>query len=121
MSRRTPSCSSLRPAEASRNPGQPIQWVDTARYLGVILDTAATCSTHINHVRKKAAQRLGGLGTLQNRRSGLSIKEWSSAVQAFPPSYDGRPFPAYKSAARSHIRKLEVLQSRCLRIATSAS
>ena len=64
MFRRTPPCSSLRPVEASRNPDQPIQWVDTARYLRVILDTGAIHSTHINHLRKKAAQRLGVLGSL---------------------------------------------------------
>jgi len=71
ISRRTPPCSLLRPVEASRNPDQPSHWVDTARYLGVILDTGATCSTHINHVRRKAAQRLRMLGSFQKRRSGL--------------------------------------------------
>jgi hypothetical protein len=40
----------------------------------VILNTGATCSTHINHVRKKAAQRLRVLRPLLNRRSGLSIR-----------------------------------------------
>jgi hypothetical protein len=121
VSRRTPPRSSLRPIEASRKPDQPIQWVDTARYLGVVLDTGSTCSTHINNLRKKAAERLRVLGSLQNRRSGFSIKEWSSTVQAFHPSYDGRRIPAWWSTARSHIRKMEVLQTRCLRIATNAS
>ena len=64
MSQNNPPFSTLRPVEASRNLDQPIQWVDTARYLGVILDTWTTCSTHINHVRKKAAQSLGVLGPL---------------------------------------------------------
>jgi hypothetical protein len=36
--------------------GGPIQWVDPARYLGVTLDTRLTWSTHIDQVRKKAAQ-----------------------------------------------------------------
>jgi hypothetical protein len=42
--------------------GEPIQWVETARYLGVTLDTQLTWSAHVNQVRKKAAQRLGVLG-----------------------------------------------------------
>jgi hypothetical protein len=42
--------------------GKPIQWVDTARYLGVTLDKRLTWSTHIDQMRKKAAQRLGTLG-----------------------------------------------------------
>jgi hypothetical protein len=37
--------------------GEPIEWVDTTCYLGVTLDTRLTWSPHINHVRKRAAQR----------------------------------------------------------------
>jgi len=54
--------------------GEPIQWVDTARYLGVTFDKRLTWSTHIDQVRKKAAQRLGVLGSVLNRRSSLSIR-----------------------------------------------
>jgi hypothetical protein len=54
--------------------GEPIQWVQTARYLGLILYTRLTWWAHINEVRKKAAQRLGMLGPLLNRRSGLSVR-----------------------------------------------
>jgi hypothetical protein len=64
-------------AQRSRPPqlsGEPIQWVETARYLGVTLDTPLTWSAHVNQVRKKAAQRLGLLSLLLNRRSGLSIR-----------------------------------------------
>jgi hypothetical protein len=42
--------------------GEPILWVDAARYLGVILDTRLTWSSHIDQVRKKAAQRLRVFG-----------------------------------------------------------
>jgi hypothetical protein len=54
--------------------GQPVELVQTARYLWVTLDTRLTWSTHVNQVRKRAAQRLGMLGPLQNRRSGLSVR-----------------------------------------------
>jgi hypothetical protein len=54
--------------------GEPFEWVDMARYLGVILDKRLTWSKHIDHVRKKAVQRLGILGSLLNRRSSLSIR-----------------------------------------------
>ena len=54
--------------------GEPIAWVDAARYLGVILDTQLTWSSHIDQVRKKAAQRMGVLGPLLHRRSGVSIR-----------------------------------------------
>ena len=35
--------------------GEPIQWVDTTRYLGVTLDKQLTWSPHIDQVRKKTA------------------------------------------------------------------
>jgi hypothetical protein len=54
--------------------GEPVQWVETARYLGVSLDTQLSWSAHVNQVGKKAAQRLGVLGPLLNRRSGLSVR-----------------------------------------------
>jgi hypothetical protein len=72
--------------------GEPIQWVDTSRCLGVTLDSRLTWSTHINQVRNKAAQRLGMLGLLLNRVSVLH-QEWSSAVQTAHPSYDGLRVP----------------------------
>jgi hypothetical protein len=48
--------------------GEPILWVEIIRYLGVKLATRLIWSAHIDKVRKKAAQRLGVLG------SGLSIR-----------------------------------------------
>jgi hypothetical protein len=53
--------------------GEPIIWVDTARYLGVILDKRLTWSSHIDQVGNKVVQRMGVLGSLPNR-SGLSIR-----------------------------------------------
>jgi hypothetical protein len=100
--------------------GEPIQWVDVARYLGVTLDKRLNWSKHIDQVRKKAAQRLGILGTLLNRRSGLSIRNGVLLYkQLIRPMMD-YACPVWRTAARSHIKKLQVLQSKCLRIATNA-
>jgi hypothetical protein len=51
-----------------------IEMVRDTRYLGATLSKRLTWSKLINQMRKKAAQRLGTLGPLLNRRSGLSIK-----------------------------------------------
>jgi hypothetical protein len=53
---------------------QFLQWVETARYLEVTLDTQLSWSAHVNQVGKNAAQRLGVLGPILNRRSGLSVR-----------------------------------------------
>jgi len=73
----------------------------------------------LNQVRKKAAQRLGVLGALLNR-SGLSIRNGVSLYKQLL-----RPMMEYAgtiwwSTTHSHIRKLQVLQSKCLQIATSS-
>ena len=39
--------------------GDPIEWVDTTRYLGVTLDRRLTWSPLIDQVRKRTAQRMG--------------------------------------------------------------
>jgi len=52
---------------------EPIEWVDTTRYLGVTLDTRLTWSPDIDQVRKRTAQRMGMLGPLLNRKSDLSV------------------------------------------------
>ena len=99
--------------------GEPIEWVDDTRYLGVTLDKRLTWSKHIAQVRKKAAQRLGTLGPLLNRRS-LSIRNGVVLYkQLIRPMMD-YACPVWRFAARSRITKLQVLQFKCLRIATSA-
>jgi hypothetical protein len=100
--------------------GEPIQRVETARYLGVTLDTQLIWLVHVNQVGKKAAQRLGVLGPLLNRKSGLSVRNGVLLYkQLICPMMD-YACPIWRSAARSHVRKLQVLQSKCLRIATTA-
>lgn len=53
--------------------GEPILWVDIARYLRVTLDARMTWSALIDQVRKKAAPSPGVLGPLL-KRSSLFIK-----------------------------------------------
>jgi len=55
--------------------GEPIEWVETTRYLEVTLDTQLTWSTHIDQVRKKAAQRIGMVVPLLNRKSDLYLRK----------------------------------------------
>jgi hypothetical protein len=89
------------------------------RYLGVALDTQLTWSAHVNQVGKKA-HRLGVLGPLLNRRTGLSVRNGELLYKQliYPMMY--YVCPIWRSAARSHVRKLQVVQSKCLRIATNA-
>jgi hypothetical protein len=86
----------------------------------VTLDTRLTWSPHIHQVRKKAAQRIGMLSPLLNRKSDLSVRNRVLLYkQLIRPMMDYE-CPAWRSAARTHVRRLQVLQSKCLRLATGA-
>jgi hypothetical protein len=101
--------------------GELIQWVYTTRYLGVILDTRLTWSPHIDQVRKRTAQRMAILGPLLNSKSDLSVRNGVLLYkQLIRPMMD-YACPAWRSAARTHFRRLQVLQSKCLRLATGAA
>ena len=94
--------------------------VDTTRYLGVILDTQLTWLPHVDQARKTTAQRMGMMGLLLNRKSDLSIRNGALLYkQLIRPMMD-YACPACRSAAYTHARKLQVLQSKCLRLATCA-
>ena len=100
--------------------GEPIKWFDTTRYLGVTLDSHLTWSPHIEQVSRRTAQRMGLLGSLLNRKSDLSIRNgFLLYKQLILPMMD-YACPAWRSAARTRVRRLQVLQSKCLRLVTGA-
>jgi len=97
---------------------EPIEWVDTARYLGVTLDTLLNWSSHIDQVRKRTAQRMGMMDTLLNRKSNLSVRNAVLLYKQLNRPLMDYACPAWRSAARFHVRRLQVLQSKFLRLAT---
>jgi len=87
---------------------------------GVTLDTRLTWSLNINQVRKRTAKRMGMLGPLLNRKSDLSVRNGILLYKQLIRPIMNYACPAWRSSVRSHVRRLQVLQSKCLRLATSA-
>jgi hypothetical protein len=87
----------------------------------VTLDTRPNWSSHIDQFRKRSAKSLGTLGPLLlNRKSDLSIRNGVLLYkQLIRPMID-HACPAWRSAARTHVRRLRVFQSKCLRLAAGA-
>ena len=81
--------------------GGQIHWVNTARFRGVTLETRLTWSSPIEQVRKKAAQRLGVLGPLLNRKSGLSVRNGVLLYKQLILRMMDHACPIMKSAART--------------------
>jgi hypothetical protein len=100
--------------------GETIEWVNRTRYLGGSLNTRLAWSPHIDQVRKRTAQRMGMLGPLLNRKSDFSVRNGVLLYKQFIRPTMDCACPAWRSAARCHVRRLQVLQSKCLRLATGA-
>jgi hypothetical protein len=68
-----------------------------------------TSSKYTAQVKKKAAQRLGALGSFPNRRSGLSIRnDVLLYKQLIHPMMD-YACPVWRPDTRSHIKNLRML------------
>ena len=88
--------------------------------MGVTLDKRLTWSPHIDQVRKKTAQRMGMLDPLLSRSSDLSVRNVVLLYKQLIRTMMDYACPAWRPAARTHVRRLQVLQSKCLRLATGA-
>jgi hypothetical protein len=91
--------------------GEPIQLVDTTRYLGATLDAQLTWSPHIEQVRKWAAQTMGMPGTLLNRKNDLSVRNVVLLYKQVIRTMMDYACHAWRSAVRTHVRRLWLLQS----------
>jgi len=60
------------------------------------------------------------LGPLLNSKSDFSVRNGVLLYQQLIRPMMDYACPAWRSAARSHARRLQVLQSKCLRLATGA-
>jgi len=86
----------------------------------VTLDKRLTWSPHIEQVSRRTAQRMGLLVPLLNRWSDLSIRNGVLLFnQLFRPLME-YACPAWRSADQTHVRRLQFLQSKCLRLVTCA-
>jgi hypothetical protein len=86
----------------------------------VTLEKRPTCSSHNDQVRKRAFQRLGVLVYILDRRSDVSESKGVLLYRHLIHPMMDYACPVWRFAVRSHIRKLQLLQSKCLRTATAA-
>jgi len=63
---------------------------------------------------------MGMLGPLLNRKSDLSVRNGVLLYKQLTRPMMDYACPAWRSAARTHVRRLQVLQSKCLYLAIGA-
>ena len=100
--------------------GEPVEWVDTTRYLGVTLDTLLTWSPYIDQFRKGLIKGWVCLGPLLNMKTDLSVRNGVLLYKQLIRPLMDYACPAWMAAVRSHVRRLKVLQYKCLHLATGA-
>ncbi|GFV05004.1 RNA-directed DNA polymerase from mobile element jockey [Trichonephila clavipes] len=95
--------------------GQPVPWVNVARYLGLFLDTKLTFAHHIEQTRRKASAVHAMLKRLISRRSNLAIRHkillFNSIIR--PVMCYGSQI--FGSAGMCHLKKLHTLTNSFLR------
>jgi len=98
--------------------GEPIEWVDRTRYVGLTLDTRLLWSHENDQIRKRNAQKMCILLSLLIKKRDLSVRNGVLLYKQFACTMINYACPAWRPAALSHDRRLQVLQSKCLRLAT---
>ena len=98
--------------------GQEIEWSDTVKYLGVILDKKLLFKNHIDWVRGKAIGRLKLLYPILNFKTHLDLRTALTLYKSLLRPVLTYACPAWGHAARSHIKKLQTFQNKILYMVT---
>lgn len=97
-----------------------IEWNNRAKYLGITMDSKLTWAAHIDQALRKGQIALSNLYPLLARRSKLSTKNKLLLYKAIiqPAALYG--CEVWGSAAKTHLRKIQVFQNKALRLIVDA-
>ncbi|GFV12199.1 RNA-directed DNA polymerase from mobile element jockey [Trichonephila clavipes] len=95
--------------------GQPVPWVNVAKYLGLFLDAKLTFAYHIEQTRKKAIAVHAMLKKLISRRSKLAIRHKVLLYKSIIRPVMCYGSQIFGSAGMCHLKKLHTLKNSFLR------
>ncbi|GFX63716.1 RNA-directed DNA polymerase from mobile element jockey [Trichonephila clavipes] len=95
--------------------GQPVPWVNVAKYLGLFLDAKLTFAYHIEQTRKKAITVHAMLKKLISRRSKLAIRHKVLLYKSIIRPVMCYGSQIFGSAGMCHLKKLHTLTNSFLR------
>lgn len=98
----------------------PIQWGVSTKYLGVVIDNKLTWAHHIEYIVSNAKAALASMSALIGYKSKLSSQNKLRLYKAIV-----RPALTYAStawgyAAETHLKRLQVVQNKSLRMSVAA-
>lgn len=97
-----------------------VPWVQSFKYLGVILDQKLNWNNHINYVINKSEKSLNLLRAVASRSWGSDPKTMLLFYKSFTRSILDIGCLFYGAACRTSLRKIDVCQFKALRLATGA-
>lgn len=98
-----------------------IEWSEVVKYLGLMLDKRLTYRQHINYTVDKTIKAMRMLYSLLNRRSKLNLKNKLLLYKVCLRPILTYSAPNVNQAAKTHIKKLQVIQNKLLRMILDAS
>ncbi len=100
--------------------GKEIETVGTITFLGVHFDSRLTWAEHIRRVEEKSKKVINVMRCLTGREWGASCQSLKIIYVALIRSAMDYGSIVYTSAARSHLKKLDVIQTQALRVCSGA-
>lgn len=98
-----------------------IDFLDEAKYLGVILDKKLNYAKHIQCARRKAQNCTKALYPLLARNSKLTIQNKNLLYKMVVRPTLTYASPIWSQAAKTHIKSLQVIQNKCLKLINNLS
>lgn len=100
--------------------GEPVPWSTSVAYLGVTLDEKLTWQAHLENVSNKVSKRMAMLYPLYNKKSALTLQNKLLLYKQVIRPAMTYGCQVWGVTAKTHLHKLQVLQSRFLRISTNS-
>ena len=100
--------------------GQPLKQVEVVRFLGVWMDCKLTFRDHIQRIVVKCKKAVNILRCLVGSDWGATMTSLKHVYIALIRSTLDYACIAYRSAAKTHLKKLDVIQAQALRVCSGA-
>ncbi|GFY04279.1 RNA-directed DNA polymerase from mobile element jockey [Trichonephila clavipes] len=97
-----------------------IQWVPVVKYLGLHIDSRLTFKKHIDYLSEKFWGRISLAISLVGRRSPLSLENKVILYKQILRPVITYGSPVWGAAAATHMKKIQVMQNKILRVMTNA-
>ncbi|GFU32672.1 RNA-directed DNA polymerase from mobile element jockey [Trichonephila clavipes] len=97
-----------------------IQWVSVVRYLGLHINSRLTYKKHIDYLSEKFWRRIHLAISLVGRNSPLSLENKVILYKQVLRPIITYASPVWGAAAATHMKKIQVIQNKILRLITNA-